>query len=146
MENYKKTQIEGIAVENTISGTITEANVINVVDNMIIVLTKSSIGKNILNAGNLVLYMNYDNYNALIRALRRVNYFHTNIGQGGEFDFPGKPVKIIAVKSLPSTKMLLYDGDIIYNPILESDLVLSSDYIRQYIRDQKLNKLLNDNS
>lgn len=113
---------------STYSGALNVTTAIAVIDNMINNLTSSSTGKNILKAGNLVLFMDYVNFNTLVRALRNVNYFHSNLGQENvgdgrwEFDFPGQPVKIVAVKSLPSTKMLLSSADnFIYGTDLESD-------------------------
>ena len=134
---------------------LTVENALNVVNDMInndqkmkhnssFYLINNDVLKPLLNPSNLVLFMNCDNYNTLVRALRKASYSHTNIGQGGEFYYPGTPMKIVAAKSLSSTQMLLFDDEFIYSTGLESDLVLSS--VKQYIRDQKLNKLLNDNS
>lgn len=123
--------IDGNAISgttSTYSGALNVSTAIAVIDNMINNLTSSSTGKNILKSGKLVLFMDYVNFNTLVRALRNVNYFHTNIGQESvgagrwEFDFPGQPIKIVAVKGLPSTKMVLTTSDnFIFGTDNESD-------------------------
>jgi hypothetical protein len=110
-----------ISGNGTYSGALTVANAINVVDGMLNALTADANGSQILTSGDLTLFMSYSNFNILVRALRNVNYFHSELGQESvgdgrwEFMYPGQPLRVVATRGLNGlNKMVLTSAKNLY--------------------------------
>ena len=107
-------------VTSAFSGSITAANAIDAVDDMVI-----KTPTDVINAEDLILFMGYDAYRTWSKALRDANLFHYTgaENQGQEFTqfVPGTNVKAVAVRGLNGTnKMFLTPAS---NFVLGTDLL-----------------------
>jgi len=94
-----------VVTGTTVSGALTTANAIAVVDEMI-----GNIPADIVNADDLILFMSHANFRTLMQALRNNNYFYNYDGQAFTWvldNYLNTNVKVVATTGLVGSDVML---------------------------------------